>query len=113
MPNESVMYVFTQSERALFAEIYFPKKVIHQGTIFRDLRRGCNADKVRRILYEKADHLLKELKVYPNIFNPYQYDEEGSARKLVNPPFPNIQEAEDRIKMYTSCFRGWAMYQVD
>lgn len=113
MLDDNVLYTFTQSERALFAEVYLPKKVVYQGTVFKVLRLGYNAKRVKRYLYEKAEYLLKELKMYQNIFNPYQYDEENSGRNLANPPFPTIQEAEQRIEMYASCFKGWSMYEVD
>lgn len=81
MPAPQTMYVFTPSERAIFAEIYFPKKVVHQPAIFNALRDGHDEQEVKRYLGLNAQALLGELKEYKGLFDPHRYEEGGKKRQ--------------------------------
>ncbi|OGZ53675.1 MAG: hypothetical protein A3B25_01360 [Candidatus Ryanbacteria bacterium RIFCSPLOWO2_01_FULL_48_26] len=101
-------YLFGRSERGFFAEVYFPKKVAYQGTIFRALEDGYNEKIVKQYLIERIEILLTELPEYPaNVFDPYRYGTlEGSTES-------KKEKVQKRIDMYTSPFKGWSMYEVD
>ena len=105
----AVPYVFTRAEYPVFSEIYFPKKISYQGTIFKALERGLNERIVKAYLKKNATHLLEELKGYPEILNPYQFG--NVLGKRSGPITP--AEAGQRIAMYRSYFQGWSMYEVD
>jgi hypothetical protein len=101
-------YAFTRGERGIFAEIYFPRRVAHQGAIFTALQRGHSTSVVRTYFRDNLTDILEELRDYPFIFDPYRY-----RRRR-----PRTVETEDalarkRIDMYRSPFSGWSMYQVD
>lgn len=108
MPNPRVLYVFSRGERGISAEIFFPKKVIHQGTVFDALRKGLSEEATKASLVGKAQELLEELKDYKSLFDPHQY-ERDKKRKVQ----PTLEEAIQRINMYQSFFRGWSMDEVD
>ena len=111
MAQRKTVYLFTLPDHGFFAEIYFPRKSAHQGTIFRSLRRGYNDSEVRYYLSRNISNLLEELKEYPQLFDPHQYDEKmvGKKKKI---SFAK-EEALERIKLYASPFKGWSLYQVD
>jgi len=103
-------YVFTRAERPVFAEIYFPKKVAYQGTIFTALEDGLKKEVVKGYLKENAAKLLDELGGYPDLLNSSR--PEGVSRKR-RPVAPSLEEAVRRIEMYQSHFTGWSMYEVN
>lgn len=103
-------YKFTRGERGVFAEVYFPKKVEFQGTIFNALKEGYNEETVKGKLKQAAEALLTELADYPaNLFDPYRYGTVTKQKKSESP----IEQANKRIFMYRSPFKGWSMYEVD
>ncbi|MBI2033532.1 MAG: hypothetical protein HYT13_00310 [Candidatus Liptonbacteria bacterium] len=102
-------YVFTRAERPLFAEVYFPKKIVYQGTIFKALEEGLQEEVVKEYLRENVVSLMEELKGYPDILNPRQLEE--ASRK--QPQSVSLEDALERIEMYQSRFQGWSMYEVD
>lgn len=103
-------YVFSRGERGIFAEVYFPKKVAFQGTIFTALEKGYDEKVVKRYFKRKIDVLLAELAEYPtDIFNPYRY---GTLQKPKEPETA-AAKVRKRINMYVSPFKGWSMYEVD
>ena len=103
-------YVFFRGERGVFAEVYFPKKVAFQGTIFTALEEGHEEENVKIYLKKKVNTLLKELAEYPvDIFDPYRY---GTLKKP-NKPESTVAKVRKRINMYSSPFKGWSMYEVD
>ena len=102
-------YVFTRAERPLFSEVYFPKKIVYQGTVFKALEEGLREEIVKEYLKGNVVSLTEELKGYPDILNPRQFEE--ASRK--QPQFVSLEDALKRIEVYQSCFRGWSMYEVD
>ena len=110
MAKEKDVYFLSRGERGVFCEIYFPKKIAYQGAIFSGLEDGLEEKKVKSSLMENLSTLLVELKDYPNLFNPLQYDVKGRREKRRQ---PTIEEAKQRINMYQSVFNGWSMQEVD
>lgn len=109
MPNPAMTYAYTRGERGIFAEIYFPKKVVYQSAIFDALRDGYKPTEVKLYLRRHARALLKELADYKGLFNPQQYEEGGE--QPAGPP--TLEDARIRIRQYISRFKGWSMYEVD
>jgi len=109
MPNSHITYAYTRGERGIFAEIYFPKKVVYQSAIFNALRDGHKPKVVKDYLDRHVQELLAELKDYKGLFNPRQYSEPEGVPTSV----PTIADARLRIKRYVSRFKGWSMYEVD
>ncbi len=107
MPEET-RYIFARSEKSIFSEIYFPKHAAYQGTIFDALRDGYDEIKVKKYLTPRADELLDEFKDYPALFDPDDYTK---IRRVKTPV--SLAEAEKRIEMYKSPFKGWSIYSVD
>lgn len=109
MPTlEETRYVFTRSERHIFTEIYFPKRVAYQGAIFNALRFGYDENEVKTYLHRNVSKLLTEFSIYPALFDPHEYI--AIRRRLTA---PSIDEAHQRIDMYQSPFKGWSVYTVD
>lgn len=108
MPAPETMYVFTPAERAIYAEIYFPKKVVYQPAIFYALRYGHDEKIVRTYLRDNVEALLTELKEYRQLLNPHQYEFEPKRGQP-----PTLEEARRRIDVYVSYYKGWSMYEVD
>lgn len=111
MANQDNVYLLSRGERAVLAKIYLPKKGIYHGTIFDALKDGLDEEKVKKYLRKGVEklNLLEELKDYHNLLNPRQYEEVGRIRKE---PL-TMEEALQRINMYTSSFKGWSMHEVD
>lgn len=107
---ELPIYLYTPTQRGVFVEVYFPKKVALQATIFTALAKGYNEQTVKKNLKTNARALLRELADYPtDLFDPYRYG------KLEKPSVPetSLAKARKRIDMYSSPFKGWSMYEVD
>lgn len=102
-------YVYHRGQHGIFAEIYFPRRSAAQGTIFTALQEGYKENTVKRYLEKNASELLEELKAYQQIFDPRQYDKKGKKRRAAI----STSEAEERIAMYRSPFKGWSNYAVD
>lgn len=103
------IYLFTRGEGGIFAELYFPKKVEYQSTIYTSLQVGYQEQRVRDYLTFNAESLLTELAGYVDLLNPYQY---GTVQRPETSETP-VEQAQKRIEMYSSPFRGWSMYEVD
>ncbi len=108
MAEISPTYAFTRGERCIFAEIYFPRRVAHQGSIFLALENGHNATVVREYLARNVSTLIEELREYPFIFDPYRY-----RKRRPHTTESEVEMARKRIDLYRSPFSGWSMYQVD
>jgi len=100
-------YFFHSSERGIFVEIYFPKRAAYYAAIFNALRFGYDENKVKKYLRDSASELIKEFKVFPDLFNPHRYTQEPSR------DLPTIDEVLQRIDMYKSPFYGWSVSSVD
>ncbi len=109
MAKSETLYLFTPGERGIFAEVYFPKKVVFQGRIFDSLEKGHNESRVKKYLRDNIEDLLVELARYHNLFNPYQDIPVKNPGTLEL----TVDQALKRIDMYRSPFRGWSMYEVD
>lgn len=103
-------YVFRRGERGIFAEVYFPKKVVHQGEIFRALREGLEESTTKDYLEQYVIEILQELSAYSELLDPRQYERQRQPKM---PRSITREEAIERIGMYRSHFFGWSMYEVD
>lgn len=110
MSEKKVSYVSHLGNRGIFAEIYFPKKIVRQGTIFDTLRDGFNENRVKKYLSDNVVFLLHELREYPDLFDPNQYKR---TRSRIKRYVPTKEDAKKRIKDYSSPFHGWSLYQVE
>ncbi|TSC72492.1 MAG: hypothetical protein G01um101438_576 [Parcubacteria group bacterium Gr01-1014_38] len=108
MPVPETRYLFSRSERGIFAEIYFPKRAAYYGAIFNALRHGYDEHEVKTYLRRHVVALLNEFQTFPDLFNPHRYT---AARPRRTPP--STAEALERIDMYQSPFKGWSVYSVD
>lgn len=105
---EKTRYTFARSEQSIFSEIYFPKHAAYQGTIFDALKYGYSEKVVKDYLTTNVQELLTEFKDYPALFDPNDYTR---VRRVKTPV--SVAEAEKRIEMYISPFKGWSIYGVD
>jgi len=106
MPEPATTYAYQRGERGIFAEIYFPRRVAAQGTIFKALQEGYSEDIVKTYLEHNVEALLEELRDYRQIFDPHQYDAERRRRAQLS-----VANALARIAMYASPFKGWSNYR--
>ena len=109
MPEPVTSYVYRRGQHGIFSEVYFPRRVAAQGTIFTTLQEGHEESIVKEYLSIHAEKLLEEIKEYQQMFDPHQYDEK---RKKKQAPF-SVEGARERIAMYKSPFYGWSNYVVD
>lgn len=109
MPELVVTYVYRRGQHGIFSEVYFPRRVAAQGTIFTALQEGHEENIVKEYLKTHAEELLEEIKEYQQMFNPHQYDEKRRKRQA---PI-SVDEARERIAIYKSPFFGWSNYVVD
>ncbi len=108
MSKPATTYVYHRGQRGIFAEIYFPRRIAAQGTIFTALEGGYKEEVVKTYLKDNIDELLEELRDYWQIFDPNQYTNKRKKSVQLSP-----KEAFDRIDMYKSPFSGWSNYAVD
>ncbi len=108
MPILEKSYFFNSSERALFVEIYFPKRAAYYGAIFDALREGCDENVVKTYLRDNVKKLINEFQAFPDLFKASRYISAKFSRIL-----PSVDEALERINMYKSPFKGWSTYSVD
>lgn len=90
-------YMFTRGERALFVEIYFPRKTVYQDAIFTALKEGVDEEKVKGYFRDEIGPLLIELEEYPHLFDPGYYRLARAPRRARE---PTQEEALERIAMY-------------
>lgn len=106
MMQQDVSYRFTPGRRSVLAEIYFPRRIATQGTIYKALEKGLNIEIVRAYLRTNAARIFSELTVYSHWFDPNRYGE----TKIYNDP---LEAAKTRMNMCQQVFYGWSMYEVD
>lgn len=99
-------YVYTLRHPGLFAEFYFPKRVVYQSEIVEALKDGVEEREVKKYLKTYARDLLKELAVYPYVLDPQRY--EGRKEEMVS-----VADIKKRIEMYRNPFFGWSTYGVE
>ena len=71
---ETALTYLQRGQSGIFAEVYFPRRIAAQGTIFGVLEDGYQEVKVKKYLQKIADVLLQELQGYQHLFNPLWYD---------------------------------------
>jgi hypothetical protein len=92
----------------MFFEIYFPQHAAYQGEIFNSLLDGYKESEVKKYLKENASALLKELGTYRRFLDTTYYKNVARKKNQIS-----IEEAYERINMYTNYFYGWSMYTVN
>ncbi|MDO8486150.1 MAG: hypothetical protein Q7S77_00400 [Candidatus Staskawiczbacteria bacterium] len=108
MPEEIALTYLQQGQRGIFAEVYFPRRIAAQGTIFTALEEGYDEAIVKRYLENNVDSLLQELPQHLEVFDPHWYNMLAKRRQT-----PNKEDALARIANYMSPFFGWSNYVVD
>ena len=94
-------------QRGIFVEVYFPRRVTAQGTIFSALELGYQEAEVKRYLKINLPRLLQEFREAQQVFHPDWY---GCRKKEQG---PTVEDAQKRIDGYVSPFVGWSNYVVD
>lgn len=107
MPANALTYL-QRGQRGIFAEVYFPRRVAAQGTIFTALQDGYSEAEVKNYLQRNAWFLLQELQDFRPLFVANWYD--TAARRKQK---PTKEDALARIASYVSPFSGWSNYVVD
>ncbi|PJE64050.1 MAG: hypothetical protein COU90_04220 [Candidatus Ryanbacteria bacterium CG10_big_fil_rev_8_21_14_0_10_43_42] len=103
---QQVSYLFNPGRRSILVEVYFPRRIRTQGTIFKALNDGLHADNVRKYLTANVENLMREIVAYPHWFNPNRYDADESYVDATD-------AARARMNMYQTVFYGWSEYAVD
>ena len=101
-----VHYQFGPGLRSVLAEIYLPKKMATQGTVFGTLKDGLEPENVRNYLVANVEQIRDELNIYPHWFNPNLY---GAVGEYATP----LEEAVARMNMVGQVFYGCSMTEVD
>ncbi len=100
-------YLYTLRQPGLFAEFYFPKRIVYQSEIIEALKDGVEELKVKKYLLLYARELLKELAAYPYVLDPQRY--KGRRTETVS-----VADIRKRIiEMYKNPFFGWSSYSVE
>lgn len=99
-------YLYTLRHPGLFAEFYFPKRVVYQSEIIEALKDGVDESKVKKYLLLYAREFSKELATYPYVLDPQRY----AGRKTETISTADIKK---RIEMYKNPFFGWSTYDVE
>lgn len=102
-------YIFFRGQRGIFAEVYFPKKVIYQSEVFTALQEGFLEETVKKYFERNISGIIQEMGDYPQLFDPHQYERD----QPVAPTSVSVEEARQRIATYQSRFYGSSMYEVD
>jgi hypothetical protein len=89
--------------------VYFPKRVAYQGRIFSALKDGLTENKVRAYISQHICEIMEEMRSYPQLFDPDQYERKAVSNRLKI----SSKQALQRIEMYRSPFHGWSMHEVD
>lgn len=108
MPEETALTYLQQGQRGIFAEVYFPRRIAAQGTIFTALEEGYDEATVKHYLKENVNLLLQELPKHLQLFDPHWYDMPARRKQT-----PSKEDALARIEAYVSPFFGWTNYVVD
>jgi hypothetical protein len=108
MPPRKVArtYLYTLRNPGLFAELYFPKRVLYQSEIIDALKEGVDDAIVKEYLSTNANNLVAELVAYPYVLDPKRY----AGRRSQEISVADIQR---RIEIYKNPFFGWSTYSVE
>ncbi|HEV8666547.1 MAG TPA: hypothetical protein VN665_01720 [Candidatus Paceibacterota bacterium] len=102
-------YVFDPGDRSILAEIFLPKRISLQGTLYQTLEDGLNYSEVKKYLVTQAASLKQDyLKAYAEWFEPtrYGYKNKRGVKSSGNP-------ARDRVRRCKRVFFGWSTYEVN
>jgi hypothetical protein len=92
MLPQQVSYQFTPGRRSVLAEIYFPRRIATQGTIYDALADGLNIQLVRSYLRQHTPQIMDELAAYPHWFDPNRY-----VRAVLYRVLSQYREADDYV----------------
>ena len=106
--SETALTYLKRGERGIFIEVYFPRRVAVQGTIFDALEDGHNEEIVKEYIQRNVDALMQELPRHLRVFDSKWYDIPKSRKKKLTK-----KNALTRIESYISPFFGWSNYVVD
>lgn len=106
--SETALTYLQGGQRGVFAEVYFPRRVAAQGTIFTALSEGHKEAEVKDYLQANVDVLLQELPQHLQVFEPH-----GRKPTTKRKYKPTREDALARIAEYKSPFFGWSNYVVD
>ncbi|MBI1866353.1 MAG: hypothetical protein HYS02_01135, partial [Candidatus Staskawiczbacteria bacterium] len=98
-------YLYTLRHPGVFAEFYFPKRVVYQSEIIEALKDGVEEKEVKEYLIKYAREFPKELTAYPYVLDPQRY--EGIRTETIS-----LADVKKRIEMYKNPFFGWSTYDV-
>lgn len=98
-------YLYTLRHPGLFAEFYFPKRVVYQSEIIDALKDGVEEKEVKTYLLEYAREFPKELAAYPYVLDPQRYT--GRRTETIS-----LADVKKRVEMYKNPFFGWSTYDV-
>ncbi|MFH1354072.1 MAG: hypothetical protein ABIH36_02190 [bacterium] len=99
-------YLYTLRHPGLFAEFYFPKRIVYQSEIVKALQDGIEGIKVKKYLSMYARELLEELAAYPYVLDPQRYA--GRRTETMG-----AEDIKKRVEMYKNPFFGWSSYSVE
>ena len=99
-------YLYTLRHPGVFAEFYFPKRVVYQSEIVDALKDGVNEKEVKKYLLEYAREFPKELAAYPYVLDPQRYI--GRKTETIS-----LADVKKRVGMYRNPFFGWSTYSVE
>lgn len=106
--QETSLAYLQRGQRGVFSEIYFPRRVVAQGTIFDALENGFHESRVKEYLKGNTKALLGELLAHRQFFDPHWYDTSEIKRQVLT-----AQDIKSRIEQYVSPFFGWSNYVTD
>jgi hypothetical protein len=94
-------YKFNSYDPAIFVEIYLPKKIRHQGVLYKSLRTGFNFGEVKKHLIDQKEfaNISEFLEDYKGLYELYQR--------------ADTHEIADRVGKMEETFYGFSMYEVN
>ena len=79
MAEPAKTYVHLSGQRGIFCEVYFPRRVTAQGTIFTALEEGYNEGYVKKYLTRHVKKIFQEMEDYRHIV--FTVDDTGWTAK--------------------------------
>ena len=101
-------YEFYRSERAIYTELYFPKRIDYEPAIANALRQGLNERTVKAYFREYLPRLMQEMWRYPELFDPRQYTRTTPRTAAITEA-----QARRRVAQFRLPVEGWSRYTVE
>ncbi len=99
-------YIFDPGNRSILAEIFLPKRISLQGTLYNTLEAGLDFKKVKAYLVDKARDLQRDyLQAYQEWFDPHRY---GYKNNFIS----RDSDAAGRMERCKRVFFGWSTYEI-